>query len=397
MSIPLPDLARTAVAHRRADLDAREIAALRPGIGAVLDVDLDAIVANWRRLSTIAGGVAAAAVVKADAYGLGAAPVAAALARAGCDTFFVAHVDEAIALRAAVPAAAIFVLHGVARGAESALRAHRLTPVLSTPDQIAVWGAEAARIGERLPAALHLDSGMARLGLSEAEVDALAADPARLAPLDLRLVLSHLAAAEEPENPSNERQRTTFERLRAKLPEARASFANSSGVFLGRPYHFDLLRPGAALYGVAPRAGKANPLAPVVRLSARVLRLATLEAGTPVGYNGRFTTSAPTRIATVAVGYADGFFRALGGRAQAGFAGRRLPIVGAVSMDMVTIDVSSLPDGLLREGDFVDLIGGDADGVDALAEAAGTIGYEILTALGARFQRRHLAVRPSAL
>lgn len=396
MSKPLAELASSRLAKPFAALDQRSAAPVRAGVGAVLDVDLDAIVANWRLLSEVAGGVPAAAVVKADAYGLGAGPVAAALSRAGCETFFVAHMDEGIALRAAVPAAAIFVLHGVARGAESALRAHRLTPVLATLDQIAAWREEATRAGTPLPAALHLDTGMARLGLSEVEIDTLAAEPARLAGLDLRLVLSHLAAAEEPENPSNERQRATFERLRAKLPKVKASFANSSGVFLGRTFHFDLLRPGAALYGIAPRANEANPLSPVVRLSARVLRVAELEAGTAVGYNGRFVTDRPTRVATVSVGYADGFFRALAGKANAGFAGVKLPIVGAVSMDMITVDVSALPEGRLHEGDFLDVIGGDADGVDTLARAAGTIGYEILTALGARHQRRWLHRLPSA-
>lgn len=391
MTKPLPRLPLSATRTDAAATFEIGASAPRAGIGAILDVDLDAIVANWRLLSATAGGVPAAAVVKADAYGLGAAPVAAALARAGCAHFFVAHLEEAIALRAAVPGATVYVLHGLARGAEAAMRAHDLTPVLSTLDQIAAWHDEAERVGERLPAALHLDTGMTRLGLSEAEVETLAAEPARLAGLDLNLVLSHLASAEEPENPSNERQRALFERLRARLPKAPASFANSSGVFLGAPWHFDLLRPGAALYGVAPRADAPNPLMPVVRLSARVLRLADLPAGVPVGYGGRFVTSRPTRIATVSVGYADGFLRALAGKANAGFAGVKLPIVGAISMDMITVDVSALADGALREGDFVDVIGGHADDIDRLARAAGTIGYEILTSLGARYQRRWIS------
>jgi alanine racemase len=363
---------------------------LRPGIGAVLDIDLDAIAANREKLIQRAGGLDCAAVVKADAYGLGAEAVAGALARAGCDKFFVAHIDEGIALRAAVPTASIFVLHGVAPGAEGAMCAYGLIPVLSTPAQIEIWRERAARRGKKLPAALHLDTGMARLGLSETEIFALADDPSKLRGLNLRLVLSHLAAAEEKDNPSNARQREKFEDLRQRLPGAPASLANSSGVFLGRAYHFDLLRPGAALYGIAPRADEPNPLAQVVKLSARVLRVDDLPAKTPVGYNGRHVTSAPARIATLSVGYADGFCRALGNaRANAGFSGQKLPIVGNVSMDMITIDASSLPPGRLREGDFVDVIGGDADGVDQIAKACGTIGYEILTALGARYQRRY--------
>lgn len=356
--------------------------------GAVLDIDLDAIVANWRLLSATAGGVPAAAVVKADAYGLGAAPVASALAAAGCTSFFVAHLDEAIALRAVLSAPDIFVLHGISPGGEGETRAHRLIPVLSTVGQIDAWAAEARRAGRRLPAALHVDTGMARLGLSEAEVDTLAADPARLADIEPRLVMSHLASAEDPSNPSNARQLARFNRLRAKLPAMTACFANSSGVFLGADYHFDLLRPGAALYGVAPVVGRPNPLAPVVRLAGRVLRVATLAAGTPVGYGGHFVTTAPTRIATLSIGYADGFPRALAGRTRAGLDGVRLPLVGAVSMDMITVDVSALPEGRVREGDLVDVIGGSADDVDTVARAAGTIGYEILTSLGRRYARR---------
>ncbi len=356
--------------------------------GAVVHVDLEAIVGNWRHLMAVAAGVPAAAVVKADAYGLGSGPVASALARAGCRTFFVAHPEEGLALRAAVPGADILVLHGLVPSLQADMRAHGLTPVLSTLGQIAAWSAEARACGRALPAALHVDTGMARLGLSEAEVERIAAEPERLKGLDLRLVISHLASAEEPDNPSNERQRLTFERLRARLPAAKASFANSSGVFLGAPYHFDLLRPGAALYGIAPRTGAPNPMAPVVRVSGRVLRVAELPEGTAVGYGGRYVTPVPRRVATVSVGYADGFFRALAGKAHAGFAGVKLPVVGAVSMDMITVDVSALPPDALREGAFIDVIGGDADGVDTLATAAGTIGYELLTSLGARYERR---------
>jgi len=358
--------------------------------GAVLDIDLDAIVSNWRSLSAVAGGVPAAAVVKADAYGLGAVPVASALAAAGCKSFFVAHLDEAIALRAVLAKPEIFVLHGISPGGEAETRAHRLTPVLSTLGQIAAWAAEARRCGRRLPAALHVDTGMARLGLSEAEVDTLAAEPARLADIEPRLVMSHLAAAEDQANPSNARQLARFRLLRAKLPAMTACFANSSGVFLGADYHFDLLRPGAALYGVAPVVGRPNPLSPVVRLAGRVLRIDTLAADTPVGYGGTYVTTAPTRIATLSIGYADGFLRALAGRARAGLDGVKLPLVGAVSMDMITVDVSALAEGRVKEGDLIDVIGGSADDVDAVARAAGTIGYEILTSLGRRYARRWL-------
>jgi alanine racemase len=248
-----------------------------------------------------------------------------------------------------------------------------------------------------LPAVLHVDTGMARLGLAEADVGVLATDPSRLDGLNLRYVMSHLAAAEDQSNPSNTCQLQRFERLRTQLPPAPASLANSSGVFLGAAFHFDLLRPGAALYGVAPVPGRPNPMHPVVRLQGRVLQVSTVPTGTPVGYNGRFVADGSMRVATVSVGYADGFPRTLGNRASAGCDGVRLPVIGAVSMDMVTLDVSALPDNRLHPGALVDVIGGDADSLDAVAAKGGTIAYEILTSLGSRYWRHYAGAEAEPL
>ncbi len=205
--------------------------------------------------------------------------------------------------------------------------------------------------------------------------------------------MSHLACAEEPDHPLNEQQRRRFEQLRARLPAARASLANSSGIFLGRPFHFDLCRPGVALYGVNPTPGRTNPMIPVVTLEAPVLQVHDVGAPGTVGYGATYPTRSGMRIATVPVGYADGYPRAAGGRASAKIAGHVAPLAGRVSMDLITLDVSALPADAVRPGTMVTLIEGP-DGVDELASSANTIGYEVLTRLGSRFARRYIPARP---
>jgi len=359
--------------------------------GAVLRIDLGAICDNWRTLSAQVGKATCAAVVKADAYGLGARQVAPALYEAGCRHFFVAHLDEGAALRPALPPdAAIYVLHGAHPGAESDCAAHGLIPVLNSLPQIAAWQKLGIIHGKPLPAVLQIDTGMARLGLAMDELDQVAAIPAVLQGIDLQFVMSHLASAEEQAHPANRQQLDRFKAALARLPRARASLANSSGIFLGSDFHFDLVRPGAALYGVAPVAGSANPMRQAIRLQGKVLQLRTIDAGTPVGYSHTWTASRRSRIATVAVGYADGYLRSLSNRGHAAVDGIHLPLVGNVSMDTITLDVTDLPEGRLGEGSLVDLAD-PANGVDAIATRAGTIGYEILTSLGARYARHYVA------
>jgi alanine racemase len=354
---------------------------------AVLTVDLGAIVENHRRLRLRAPGSEVAAVVKADGYGLGAREVAAALWQGGARSFFVAHPGEGIALRAALPDAAIFVLHGLQQGSGEDLADAALIPVLNSPGELARYLALARRREQRLPAALQVDSGMCRLGFAAAELEGV--DRAQLRPLDLRLVMSHLACAEEAGHPLNQEQRERFERLRRLLPDAPASLANSSGVFLGPAFHYQICRPGVALYGVNPTPAHANPMAPVVTLEAPVLQVHDVAVPGSVGYGATYRTRAGTRIATVPVGYADGYLRSGSGRATARIAGQEVPLAGRVSMDLIGLDVSALPAEAVRPGTMVELIGG-ANGVDRLAEAAGTIGYEVLTRLGSRFTRRYI-------
>ncbi|MDX8519019.1 alanine racemase [Mesorhizobium dulcispinae] len=354
--------------------------------GAILTIDLGAIRENYRRLKARLAGVRCAGVLKADGYGLGAAQVASALIREGCDIFFVALLSEGIALRKALgPGHDIFVLNGLPPGSESEALAAGLHPVINSIAQLGAWREAARAAGRKLPAAVQVDSGMSRLGMPPADVEALGTDA--FDGIDIRFVMSHLACADEPRNPANEQQWLAFERLRKALPAAPASLANSSGIFLGPLYHYDLARPGAALYGINPTPGETNPMLPVVRLQAKVAQTRSVEEGAGIGYGHTYHSRGPLRLATISLGYADGWHRRAASAAW--FEGVRLPFVGRVSMDSIILDISALPAGRLGEGDLVELIG-QSQSLDDAAAHAGTIGYEILTSLGARFHRRYI-------
>jgi alanine racemase len=353
--------------------------------GAQLEIDLDAIALNWKKLADRVAPARCAAVVKADAYGLGAAKVAPALARAGAKTFFVATLDEALELRELLPRAQIAVLNGLVTGAPADFAKAALLPVLNDPGQLRAWQGYAARRGGAA-AMLHLDTGMARLGLAPREIAALGADPAPLKGFTLAMVLSHLACASEPAHPMNLAQLDAFRAALKRLPIAPASLAASSGVFLGSDFLFDMVRVGAALYGVNPTPGRPNPMREVIRLKAKILQVRDVDRGESVGYGAAHRIDRPTRIATIAIGYADGWLRTSSHRGTARIAGKPAPVVGRISMDLVTLDVTGHDPANLRPGQFVDLID-EHYGVDDAALAAQTIGYEILTALGGRFHR----------
>ena len=358
----------------------------------LLEVDLQALADNYRSLCALAPGCRLAPAVKADGYGLGAAEVAPALWAAGARRFFVAYLEEALALRPLLPDAELCVLGGPQPGEERDYLAQGLLPVLNGLEQLALWQGAAAAAGRPLPALLHLDSGLCRLGLSAAEVARLAAEPERLAGVELRLVMSHLACAEEAAHPSNEEQRRRFAALADALPGAAAraprSLANSSGLFLGEGYRFDWGRPGYALYGGNPTPERPNPMRPVASLKLRVLQLRRVDSPSAVGYGATHRVGGPTRLATVAGGYADGLSRSLSNRGRLFWNRQAVPIVGRVSMDLTVVDVTALPADALAVGDFLELLG-EHQGVDDLAAAAGTIGYEVLTQLGRRYARRY--------
>ena len=355
-----------------------------PSATASLEIDLGAIVANWRLLSA-RHGAPTAAVMKADAYGTGADQIAPALHAAGCRHAFVAHPGEAFPLRPRFPGM-LAVLNGLWPGAMPDLAAQHIRPVLGTLGEIEAWAAHAQSLGRPLPALLHVDTGMNRLGLSPAELAVLQAEPDRLDGITLDYILTHLACADDPAHPDNDLQRHRFAQACARLPPAPRSLANSSAIFLGSAFTSHLARPGAGLYGINPTPGQPNPMQPTIRLRARILSVRDVPVGETVGYNATWTASRASRIATLSVGYADGYLRSLGNQGQARFDGHPVPLVGRVSMDLTTFDVTDLPQAV--PGAWLDLIGPGLP-VDDVAANAGTNAYEIMTGLGHRYTRTY--------
>ena len=365
--------------------------AIPPDARAVLTINLSALRANWATLNRAAGSATCAAVIKADAYGLGIEELARALRDEGGETFFVATLTEARRVREVQPGAAIYVLDGLLPGAAPVYAGFDLRPCLSSLAEIEEWAAFGKATGRRVRAAVHIDTGMNRLGLPPDEVEQLALNAEIFDHFEMALVMSHLACADEPDHPMNEAQRTHFDSLRAKLPTAPASLSNSAGVFLGAKYHYNLVRPGIAMYGGRASADAPNPMRWVVKLQARILQVRTVAVGETVGYGASYTVERPTRIATLACGYADGFLRALSGTdakpGPVGFIGAYpVPIVGRVSMDLITVDVTDVPENQAARGAWVEVLGARTT-VDDLTDRAGTIGYELLTRLGRRVHR----------
>jgi len=360
------------------------------GASGHLTIDLGALRDNYLALAAMAPACQTAAVVKADAYGVGADMVSQTLFDAGCRHFFVAHIDEALALRLRLPAQArIFVLNGLQPGNETSCAAMAITPVLNSLEQIAQWAVHAKTLGRKLAAAVQIDTGMCRLGLSPKELETLTSQPQLLDGFDIAFVMSHLACADEPDHACNAAQLSAMRQATIAFPDIPVCFSNSGGIFLGREYHNHLLRPGIALYGGAPSLDRPNPMKPVVRLDLAVIQTRTVPAGSLVGYGGSFEASGSTRLATIAAGYADGLPRSLSNRGAAWYDGVRLPIAGRVSMDSIILDISALPEGTLTQGSFVQMIGPEQT-LEDIADDAGTIAYEILTGLGRRYRRTYI-------
>ena len=351
---------------------------------AILTVDLAAIVANWRLLRDRRVSRETGAVVKGNGYGLGASPVAAALYDAGCRTFFVATPNEAFDLRDAMPDARLVVLGGLFAGAEADFAHRGIVPALGSLTEIETWSRLARHLECALPAFLHFDTGMARTGLDAHELARLTGDHGMLTGLSAVCAMSHLAVAEARDDPLNRAQLERFTAGMARLPPMQASLANSSGMFLGPEFGFDIARPGAALYGVNPTPGRPNPMRTVATLRARVLTVREIPAGASVGYSATWIADGPRRIATIGVGYADGWHRSRSNTGFAYFDGTPVPLVGRVSMDLTTYDVTDRP--AVQPGGWLELLGPHCP-VDDAARDAGTIGYEVLTALGSRLHR----------
>ena len=369
-----------------------EASALRHA-GAVLSIDLGALQKNWqtyKKAVSKSKNCAVGAVIKAGGYGLEARHVGVALGVVGCKTFFVATIDEGIELRSVIgPDAEIFILGCAIGGNETDLAQYALSPVLNSMEDISVWKKFSSTSANMVAAALHIDTGINRLGLGAGDVKTIAKNPDIISGVNLSLVMSHLACADEQANPMNETQLASFKDAISSingLVGVRASIANSSGVFLGGQYHLDLVRPGVALYGVNPTPDKANPMDQVVRLQGKILQVRKIDTPDSVGYGATHKAAGPERIATVAAGYADGILRSLSNNGVAYVGKYPAPYVGRVSMDLITINVSAIPEKIAHAGALVDLIG-PSNTVDDMAARSGTIGYEILTNLGSRYGR----------
>lgn len=350
----------------------------------VLAVDLAAIRANYRLLKDRHAANTAAAVVKANAYGLGMDEVARALWAEKCRTFFVATLSEGVQLRKTLPDARIGVFNGLMAKEEKKYIEKRLTPVLNNIPQLERWAKIAT---PSFPAMLHVDTGMTRLGLTDSELDYALTRHGRFLQNGLAYVMSHLACANEKKHPKNTQQLTRFRTALGKLPGVKASLSNSSGLFLPEAFHFDLARPGCALYGINPTDGK-NPMRPVATLSAPFLQIRTLDRDETIGYGATFTARKGSRIGIVAFGYADGWLRSLSNQCHAYVAGVKVPVAGRVSMDMIALDLSHLPAAALARATHAEFLN-DKQTVDDIARAAGTIGYEIFTRIGQRVERRY--------
>lgn len=357
----------------------------------LLTIDLSALAANWRRLQAQAPMAECGAVVKADAYGIGMAPVLRALREAGCRTFFVANAAEGEEARAHAPEAVIYVLDGLGLGPARRLVDARLRPALNSLEEIEEWAKAARAAPAPAPAALQFDTGMNRLGLRPGDAAAAAEAACRI---ETALVMSHFVSSQLSHDPRNTRQIAAFEEIRRHFPGVAASMCNSAGVFLPQRPHYNLLRPGYALYGGNPTPGEPNPMRAALRLEAPILDVRAIEPGESVGYDAMWTATRPTRLAVIGVGYCDGLPVSAsgvsgkpGGEAIAGSV--RCPFVGRVSMDFAVVDVTDAPEAAARRGAVVELLGENI-AVDDLAARAGVIGYEILTRLGRRYERRYV-------
>jgi alanine racemase len=354
---------------------------------SLLEVDISRVVANYRKMLSLTGSQIAA-VIKANAYGLGAKQVAAGLYKAGCRDFCLAYIDEVAEVRSHIKGASIYLFNSIDFQEYDYVAKNKIIPVLNTWGEIAAWSSYAREISKKLPCIIHIETGMGRVGIQESEARRLV-DSGLLVSLDVRYIMSHLACADEPNHILNQQQLRQMHKLAGLFPQTKITFANSAGLLLGKEYHFDQVRLGCALYGVNPVPDNPTAVIQVAVLKAYVLCVRTLEHDMTISYGATHLAKKGSKIATLACGYADGYCRALSNKVEGYYAGYRIPIIGVITMDAVMADVSHIPDHLLDNMTHVELMG-DNITVDELAERAKTIGYEILTSLGHRFKRIYI-------
>ena len=353
-----------------------------------LEINIDSIIHNYQLINNKVGNTECAAVLKADAYGMGASVIAKALDKVGCSTFFVATIDEGIELRACFSKNEnqIAVLSGLLEGSEDIFYSNKLTPVLNDTEQIKKWAIYNKQKKISAPSILHVDTGMNRLGLTINELYDIIKKPTELKELHVEWIMSHLACGDQPRDIMNEKQLSVFLNAKKEFPNVKASLANSAGVFLGQSYHLDMVRPGIALYGSGSGSIPSNLLKPVIKLYSRILQIRTLNSGASVGYGASYRVSDATRVATVGLGYADGYLRSLSNCSWVFFNGVKLPVIGRISMDYITIDITKIASEKIKTGDFIEVVG-DKFTLDDLATVANTVPHEILTRLGTRHHR----------
>ena len=356
-----------------------------------LEINIDSIIHNYQLINNKVGNTECAAVLKADAYGMVASVVAKALDKVGCSTFFVATIDEGIELRACFSKNEnqIAVLSGLLEGSEDIFYSNKLTPVLNDTEQIKKWAVYNKQKKISAPSILHIDTGMNRLGLTINELYDIIKNPTELKELHVEWIMSHLACGDQPRDIMNEKQLSVFLNAKKEFPNVKASLANSAGVFLGQSYHLDMVRPGIALYGSGSGSIPSKPLKQVIKLYSRILQIRTLSTGASVGYGASYRVSEATRVATVGLGYADGYLRSLSNCSWVFFNGLRLPVIGRISMDYITIDITQIASEKIKTGDFIEIIG-DKFTLDDLATVANTVPHELLTRLGTRHHRIYI-------
>ncbi len=367
-----------------------QLAGLPTSTYSCLIVNLDLVAHNYNYLTSLTPTAECAAVLKADGYGMGAIPMALRLMREGCKSFFVAFADEGVALREAFIDrgldADIYILNGFFPGSEGVYADFHLIPALTDLDQVARWQAFCHMSGRKLPAALHVDTGMTRTGLPSKEYMTLASNPQLLEGMDLKLVLSQMVYSHDENLTFTQQQRQRFEQAIRHMPKMKASLAKSGVIFLGQEYHYDMVRPGIALHGINPTNAKNNPLLQTMELWGRIYQIQDVAVGQSIGYNQTFVAASARRVATIGVGYADGYPWAMANKGHVFIAGQKCPILGRVSMDVMTVDVTDIPESQLEIGSWAQLIGRDI-AVDEIAKTAGTVPYEILLRMGDRFRR----------
>ncbi|XVN42327.1 MAG: alanine racemase [Candidatus Rickettsia vulgarisii] len=354
-----------------------------------LEIDLAKIRANYRIIAELCKTSEVSAVVKANSYGLGANFIAPVLEAENCQNFFVTTIDEAITLRKALTKkdSNIFVFNGVFYNDVQEFNDNNLIPVLNNLQQLEIWQEYTKSHNKLLPCVVHINTGMNRLGMSEKDLNHIINNPELLSGLKLLYVISHLSASEVKDSHYNSQQLAKFKRYLSFLPKIKASLANSSCVFLGKEYHFDLIRPGAALYGINPLGSLfKNPMHNPVRLTAPIIQLQELSAEDYIGYNMTFKTNRKSLIATLPLGYADGYSRALSNNGEVFIGSYKAPVVGRVSMDLITVDVTDLPPDQVFLGKEVEIIGNNCT-PDKIANIINTIGHEILTNVGNRYKK----------